>query len=177
MREDLEQFFPGAFVHVSSVEIRWEGGDVDFKSLSIEEIIDQSSMEGISTAGCHFYVFIDKEKGTKKDYQAEYKYFTETVDEYIELKRMIPLIVTFVKVDSSTIERLKGYLSKDLDYDGIFEKEVLGVDDFRMGINYFNRTDLGNPTNVVACFDKEADGWIGDYKEYIRRRELFENYK
>ena len=177
LREDLEQFFPDAFIHVWRISMRWEGGNDDFRNMPLEDVIAKSSMEGIMTSGCHFYIFIDKQKGTKKNYEGEYEYFTKTVDDYIDKNKMIPLIVTFVKVDSDTINRVKEYVSKDLDYDGVFEKEILGVDNFRTGINYFNKTDLGNPTNVGACFDKNADGYVGDYEEYLRRREMFENDK
>jgi hypothetical protein len=178
LREDLIAFFPDSYIRVRNTGIMWEGGSNDFRAMSIEEIIDNSSMNDFSCPGCIIDIFVDKEIGTKKDYEGEYKYFTDTVDRDIENKEMLPITVSFWLVDKETMNRVQSFFSRDLDFlDGEFIKEVFQIENYERGINYFDKNELGNPPNITACFYKPADGYIGNYNEYQRRREELENVK
>ena len=105
----------------------------------------------------------------------EYKYFTETIDEYISKNKMLPLVVKIYYVNSEYIYKISSYFQNDLDMDGYFEEEILGTTDYLKGVKKKGDEDLGNPPNIMINLTKDAAGYIGDEKEYIRRRELLEN--
>ena len=174
LRNDLSSFFPDSYIRVSHANIRWEGKEADFRAMTIEEIIDSSSMEGIYTSGCYVDIYIDKETGTACKYAEEYEYFTTTIDEYIQSKKMIPVIVKFILVDHETKNNVIDYFSKDIKWDTRYEA-ALGVEKYEEGIYYRNQDNLGNPPNVVANFKITSDNYIGDFDEYLRRREALDN--
>ena len=51
----------------------------------------------------------------------------------------------------------------------------MGVDDWELGIVSNNQSDLGTPPNITMNFNKNANGYIGEFEEYKRRREELEN--
>lgn len=177
LKNDLYRFYPDSFIRVDSVGLNWEGNATqDFREMNLEETLASSSRFEGSYSGCFVDIFINKDVGSRGNYEEEYYYFTNTIDEYIEEKKMIPLKIVFYKTDTETINRLEEYFKKDIDNDSIYA-QVLGVEYFELGIHTKNGIDLGNPPNISACFDKDEDGFIGEFSEYKRRRELLENAK
>ena len=177
LRQDLIKFFPDSFIRVDSVGLLWNGNGLqDFRNMSLEEVLINSIEYEGAYSGCFVDIYINKEANTIGDYEGEYNYFTNTVNKYIDEKKMIPLKVTFYKIDKDTLNKIEDYFLKDLDEDSEYEK-ILGIDKYRLGIYRKDTNDLGSPPNITACFDEKAGGYIGDYDEYERRRKELDNVK
>lgn len=175
LQEDLKCFFPNSYIRMDKVSMRWgENNLQDFRTMSIEEIMDNSVVYDGPYAGCFLSIYYCKDTESKSDIKGEYNYFTNMIDKYVEEKKMLPLTVTLYQVKPESISRLKDYFSKDLDEDSFYE-EALGVDHFELGICGEGEQNVGNPPNISACFDKRAERYIGDYYEYERRRKELEN--
>lgn len=122
--------------------------------------------------GLYLDIYISKTVGTPKLYNREYRYFTDQVNKYIEDGTMQEVTVTFYKVDNESIEKISEYFKKNSVEKNDFYTNALGIDSFQVG----NNNDfLGKPTQISACFKKGMPSYLDDEKEYIRRRELFEN--
>ena len=184
LRKDLEPFFPGSYIHVAHAYADFnDNGSLDFRTMSIKEILDNSNV-GIETIGDHVYqhrcivdIYVDKAVGTAEDYEGEFEYFSKTIADKVSKNEMLPLCVSIYMVDKDTIDRLKDYNSMSLNYDSIFEKKVLGVEDFELGVISEDTSDLGNPPNMCAVFADAYPAYLDNFDEYARRRKLLESAK
>ena len=120
--------------------------------------------------GTTIYIYFDKDKGTSKQYQKEYSYFSEEVDKYINQGIMTEPVVVFFKVDNETLDKLGDYYKIHENRTSLFFFDYLGID-YARG----DETNLGNPPNVSICFWKKSKVYIGDLDNYMFRRELIEN--
>ncbi len=174
LKEDLKQFFPDAYFKSIIPAIKMIDTSMDFREHSLEEILENSISEG-SYGGIILNVFIDKEIGTTNDYEGEYQYLTETVNEYIKDGKMLPVSIRFFWLTSETQERVRQYYLTDLDNDDYFQTEILGTMSYKYGIATESSSDVGDPPNVSACFNELAEEYVKNQEEYVRRRELLEN--
>lgn len=175
LEEDIKSFFPDSYIRIERVSLRWEGdSSMDFRDMSIDNILKNSVVLDGAYSGCFMDVYVNKDIGSTKNFSDEYEFFTSTVDQYIEEGKMIPLTVSFYWIDEDALNRIEKYFSKDVDDDLCYEV-ALGVDNFEMGIYTFEGENVGSPPNISVCFDKDAEGFIGSYSEYKRRREIIEN--
>ena len=161
LREDLEQFFPSAYIRMESLSMPMDES-LDFKNLPLEKIIEQSNLlyKGTPAEGfksCYLNIYINSETGSTKQYEEEYLYFTDKVNEYISENRMVPIYATFYLVDGETLERVRNYYLDDLDYDSYFQNDV-----------------RGNVPEMSACFDTSIQGYMLK-DEYIKLRRDFED--
>ena len=124
---------------------------------------------GLGTA---LYIYYDKQIGTLKEYEREYKYFSEEIYQYIDDGKMTEPTVFIYKVDGEALVRIEDYFSRNYVCRGDFYSTILGVDNYKMGDN---QNDLGSPPNIHICFQKKAPTYVDNYNEYLRRRELLEN--
>lgn len=184
LRTDLEPFFPGSYIHVSHAYADVNNnGSLDFRTMSIKEILDNSGLEYLSYGEhlfqptCDVDIYVDKAVGTTEDYEGEYEYFSKTIADKVSKNEMLPLCVSIYMVDKDTIDRLKDYNSKDLDYDHYFYETVLGVEDYELGVISEDTSDLGNPSNMSAVFADAYPAYLDNFDEYARRRKLLESAK
>lgn len=160
LEEDIEELFPSSYYRIKMAYIYPKRNNNDFRDMSIEEIISEASFDNIAgNSGCIMDLYINKDVGTKGDYETEYDYFTNTIAQYVNQKRMLPITVVFYSVDSKTIEKIKKYYEADLDNDSYFQNKV-----------------RGECSQMSACFD-ENKGMFIEKEMYIRAREKFENGK
>ena len=173
LKNDLSCFFPKAYFK-TDVEISIKDNQFDFRNSSLEGLI-LNTKEGEKTyREAHLYIYVDNSVKSTKAYEMEYKYFTETIDEYTSKNKTLPLVVKIYYVNSEYIDKISSYFQNDLDMDGYFEEEILGTTDYLKGVKKKGDEDLGNPPNIMINLKKDEAGYIGDEKEYIRRRELLE---
>lgn len=184
LRADLEPFFPGSYIHVRHAYANFnDNGSLDFRIMSIKEILDNSDIETVNYGDyvyqptCDVDIYVDKAVGTAEDYEGEFEYFSKTIAGKVSKNEMLPLVVSIYMVDKDTIDRLKDYNSKDLDYDNYFINTVLGVDDCKLGVNSENATELGDPPNMCAVFADAYPSYLDNFDEYARRRKLLESAK
>ena len=173
LEEDLEQFFPGAYIH-TKIKVWPIKGVTDVKNASLEELIGSINSSGhIHLA--YVDIYVDEKIGTNKMYHEEYLYFEDIIRNKVPQDQMLPLAVSIFKVDSETINRLNDYYSKNLGKkDNYFENSVLGVNEYSIGIINRESKGLGTPPNIVAGFNYD---FIDDEEEYIWKREQLENAK
>ena len=88
LKKDLQQFFPDACLFVDSNTVRIDDS-VDFRSCSLEELIDNMHDEAGYNKEAMVRIFLSKKIGTKEDYEGEYNYFNNT-DE-IDNHELIPI--------------------------------------------------------------------------------------
>ncbi len=174
LKEDLKQFFPDAYFHSYIYSMQMIDTSMDFREHTLEEIVENSVSEG-SYGGLQTQIYVSSQADTSSDYHEEYQYFTETVNQYIEQKKLIPMTVTYIRVDTNALSRVQEYFSRDVDIDSYYENEILGVSSYKSGIRSNEDSDVGSPPNIVACFITTVSGYIGSEEEYIRRREILEN--
>ena len=122
--------------------------------------------------GTQLYIYYDREIGTTKDYEREYKYFSQEIKKYVEEGKVEVPTVEICKVDSDALGRIEDYFSNNYNCRGDFYTTVLGVENYKMGDN---QNDLGNPPNIHICFKEKAPTYVDNYDEYRRRREMLEN--
>lgn len=170
LKEDLEDFFPGAYIRTEVKRMKQEEEILDFGEMSLEDMIINS--QGIGEMFVDIYY--DKGVGTKKDYGGEYKFFSDSINENINQNKMFPTIVSIYKVDSSAIVKLEEYFKKDTRWTGDFERNILGTDDYKLGICTAEEENLGSPSNIAVCFIYDAPTY-NFFDEYCRKRELLEN--
>ena len=180
LQEDLDDIIPGAYVRVTEItRIDWNDDTLDFRNMSLEEMMDNITKYDYEGVGPVIYadIYIDQSVTPAADYEAEYKYFTETVDQYIEENKMFPLIIGFTKLKTSAYYNTIDHLSRSRHWDNGYEK-AMGVgtapDYYQSGVYGPNSSDVGNPPNIAANFLKESEGYIGSYTEYERRRKLLD---
>lgn len=171
LREDLKEYFPDAYIQFEGSYLFVED-DYDFRNKSIEEVLQHCDGDG------HLYIYINRDVGSAKEYRKEFSYFTETINEYIENDRMVPLLVTIVLVEPDAIPRIEDYLKHHI-YTGnsMWYEEVIGIGKYKdeWGVISPDGEDLGNPPNIAACFIKDMPADISmNEEEYVRRRELLE---
>ena len=169
LEDDLEQFFPDAYYRADIMTLTMIDQNKDFRTQTLEEILENAQGEAV-----FLDVYVNKEVGSTKQYKEEFKYFSETISEYVDSNRMLPIIVSFYYVNKSTQDKVRDYFKTDLDEDHYYESVVLGVPDFKLGVCTSDVDDVGTPPNISANFLPSTGGWIGSEEEYIRRRELIE---
>lgn len=177
LANDIQEFFPDSCIEMERTCLRWEGdSSFDFRNMNIEEIMDHSeAYEGPIFSGCYLNIYVNKNVGSTKEYEKEYEFFTNTIDEYVEEKKMLPVTVTIYYITPGAVQKIEEYLKKDADRDRIFEKQIAGEDRIETGITEPGRSELGNPPNITVCFKKDKDLFVDSFDEYKRRRELLEN--
>lgn len=104
-------------------------------------------------------------------------FFTTENEKRIKSNEMIPIMLTIYKVDGETKKEIENYFKDDLDMDTFFIEKVLKSDDFYSGINTYekNEKDFGIPPKISIDFICSDEGFVGEFDEYKRRRELLEN--
>lgn len=167
----IEQFFPECYI-MTNVKIRFDS-DVDVRGKTLEEIIPFINDDEDVLHSAHIYIYINKDVGTLREYEKEYIFFDNEIDEMVADGQMLPICVQMYWLDSEHVEKVRKYFLHDLDWDANYE-EALGVSNYKFGINGVDQTDLGSPPNISMSFNKEKDGEI-EIAEYVRRRELIEN--
>ncbi|MCR4696306.1 MAG: hypothetical protein K5654_03240, partial [Lachnospiraceae bacterium] len=121
-------------------------------------------------------IFLCEEDESEHNFAGEFEYFTKTIDQYIEQKKMIPLNVKMYKVNDETLSKVQEYYTRDLDFDDRFFRDVLGIERYQGGIYYFDQEELGNPPNIVLQFDKQTEASLSNnFDEYLRRRKALED--
>lgn len=171
---DLLPFFIDVFVHVDS-RFSITDESTDFKNKNLKELIGNMKEYEGDIGEAYIDVFINEDRGTKKDYKNEYYYFSETVNEYVNNKEMIPIIVEFYWIDGETKEEIEKYFSENAEVNNTFIKDILKTDNFQKAIRTKEDEDAGNPRRIVVSFGKESWNDLIDYQEYKRRREILEN--
>lgn len=184
IQSDLEDIIPGAYIRVNDVTcVDWDN-TIDFRGMSLEEMLDKITFYDSETvhAGFDVDIFIDESVKPTADYEAEYKYFDETINDLADANKMLPVSVSFRKLKRGNFYKTKEYLSTDRDWDSLFEYAMglnhdgdLGF--YEWGIFSPDSDEVGNPPNIAACFEKAYEGYIGSLEEYERRRKLLDKSK
>ena len=161
LQEDLEQFFPSVYVRMDRLYMIMDES-IDFNKLPLEKVLDNSNQiyQGSPTKGLHggfIDIYIDSSVDSTKQYEEEYIYFTDKVNEYISENKMVPIYATFYLVDGETLERVRNYYLSDIDFDSYFQNDV-----------------RGNVPEMSVCFDTTISGYISK-DEYINARKEFED--
>jgi len=172
LSEELNCFFPGCYVRttIKSSDIEIQGNII---GLNLNEILRKITENGGDVGYGICLIYINKERMINSDYIGEYQFFSTTIDKEVEERSMIPICIQLYWLDEETVDRIQNYYKKDIDWDETFESEILGVENYKYGINSENGTDVGNPPNISASFLKDREGET-NVDEYIRRRELLE---
>lgn len=123
--------------------------EYDFSKIFVEILRDGGFID----------IYIDSSVDSTKQYEEEYIYFTDKVNEYISENKMVPIYATFYLVDGETLERVRNYYLSDIDFDSYFQNDV-----------------RGNVPEMSACFVKTAPAFVSK-EEYTKRRADFENGK
>ncbi|GEM_PF-6266751 len=175
LEKDFAPFFPDVAIFVDS-KFSFTDENIDYTGSSLKELIEGMNNGDGYIKEASVYVFVNFDVGTTKKYAEEYDYLTDILDQEIKNNEMIPLKISFFRVDSETKERIKEYFSEDIDIDGYFVSEIVKAneDDFWEGVRDKNQTELGNPPRIVVCFGKDIWKDYLDVEEYTRRRELLE---
>ena len=169
-KNDLQKYFPEAYFH-TKVKYRNKEKLTSINEKTLPEMINNIDTK-YSSSGM-LYIYYDKNKGTLKEYDEEFNYFEDLISNQVPQKRMIPITVTIFKVDVDCIDRLKEYYYKNVGKgESYYEKTVLGVENYEMGLISNDSEEIGNPPNISAAFN---DFIVIEKEEYVRRRERIDN--
>ena len=172
--KDLQKFFPGAYfktnVTCATEQIEQYSS---IRNRSLEEMMNNKP-EGY-VGNMYLYIYVDTSVGTTKQYEAEYLYFTETVDKYIEENKMRPVTVSITKVNTSDMAYIEEYFKENTIQGSDFNAE-LGISPGKDSLYNYESINPGNPPEMSACFEETKNN-IGSVEEYIRRREIWEDAK
>ncbi len=168
---DLQKFFPGAYFRT---EVTCATEQIEqytsISNRSLEEMMNNKPEGYVGSVGLDIYV--DASVGTTKQYEAEYRYFWETVERYVQENKMFPVTVCIVKLDTATLSQVKEYFKENAiiyNYESLLGGRLDGVGGTKA-------TDAGNPPSMAACFNENYIE-IENVEEYIRRREIWEDAK
>jgi len=126
---DLQNYFIESYIRTTA-NVVLQDSDMDFKQITMDNIdCNINTSEGY-TKNIYLEVYIDMEKGTNRDFEGEYNYF-ENVMHTINLETS--LTIHFFAVDGQTLRRVREYYKDNIIWDGSFEKEILGVDNYETG--------------------------------------------
>lgn len=161
IEKDLKHFYPNSYIRIKEIYMfRKEGDESDFREKTLEELISEATFETISgNSGCIIEVYMDKDSGSIKDYEAEYKYYTEIIGEHVLEGKMLPVTVAYYLVEKTVLKKIEDYYKKDLDYDSYFQNEI-----------------RGECKRMSACFDERQNMFIKK-EEFITERKKFEDGK
>ncbi|MBP5661444.1 MAG: hypothetical protein J6X08_08975 [Lachnospiraceae bacterium] len=155
LTNDLIDFFPDFWVRVSTSYLNSEDELFDPARATDEEIMQKLKV-AVDEGGCYAEIFINETAVSYGRYEAEYEYFTKTVDRYIDEKKMFPIYVSFFKLPQEEIENLQKCARTNTDTNVYYKK-----------LNDFNSVDF--------CFFKDSNLYLNDVSEYKRIREKMEN--
>ena len=172
LEKDLQKFFPGAYFRIF-IDFYPKQEFTDISNHSLEELIGNADEDKVQAFSVDIYV--DEAVGTTKQYEEEYLYFTETVDRYIQEKKMFPIMITITKVDGEKLNYIKEYFKTEATEKSNFN-DGIGIQVGSERIIHPEDTDPGNPPCIVANFSGKGIV-IENVEEYIRRREIWENAK
>ena len=155
LTNDLVNYFPNFWVRVSTSHLNYKDEMFNPAMASDEEIM-QNLKVAVKEGGCYVEIFIDKATGSYGQYEAEYEYFTQTVDRYIDEKKMFPIYVSFFSLSKDEIEDLKKCAQTNTDTNSYYKK-------------------LEELEEVDFCFFKDSNLYVDDISEYCNDRENMEN--
>ena len=162
---EITQLYNNCFVR-TRVSISLDN-DLDVRNKDIKDILDSRTGDAL----VYVDIYFDENRETVK-IEDEYKYYGEVLDEYEDAGDMLPSVIHLYHVDDNTIQQIKKYFEKDLDVDGVYEKEVLKIDRIKGGLFTNSDTEVGTPPNMRVSFVKGNVRTICDMDEFIRRRNL-----
>ncbi len=125
LKEELKQFFPDSYIRAEINGMHVKNQELDFRNMTIEEILDNSIIsDEFGYLGVDIY--INEEKGTNKEYEKEYDFFSEKVTNYVNEKKLLPIGVCFWYVQEDSFDRIVQYYEEDIDYDSYFQEQIRG---------------------------------------------------
>ncbi len=172
--KDLQKFFPGAYFRT---EVTCATEQIEqyssISNRSLEEMMSNKPEDYIGNM--NLYIYVDASVGTTKQYEAEYLYFTEIVDKYIEENKMRPVTVSITKVSATDMAYIEAYFKENATQGSDFFDELY-IGPEKECLNTPESISPGSTPRMAACF-KETSNNIGPVEEYIRRREIWEDAK
>ena len=125
------------------------------------------------TGSMDLYIYVDRAVGTTKQYEEEYRYFTETVAKYTQENKMLPAMVVITKVDTADINYIEEYFKTEA-IEGNDFFDVLNIGPNKPCLITPEDTNPGETPRMSAVF-LSGGNVIGSQEEYIRRREIWED--
>ena len=172
LEKDLQKFFPGAYFRThANIVNEMNGRFTDIRNRTLEEMLENKP-EG-QTGSMDLYIYVDRAVGTTKQYEEEYRYFTETVAKYTQENKMLPAMVVITKVDTADINYIEEYFKTEA-IEGNDFFDVLNIGPNKPCLITPEDTNPGETPRMSAVF-LSGGNVIGSQEEYIRRREIWED--
>lgn len=125
VQEDISQFFPGCYVRVGDIDLFWPDETKSFSNMDLEELIANSEIIGEGNVSLDIY--IDKNAVNSKDFDKEYEYFTNKIDEYVNEGKMLPIASMFYIIDTDTIDKIENYFKTNTTSKHEYDELILDV--------------------------------------------------
>lgn len=154
---ELKQFFPDSYCRISQLHAIINVNP-QFRQLSLEELVGALEYrDDMPIHGCLLDIYINKDVGSSKDYEGEYTFFTDRVNELIDENKMTEVKVFLYMTDSEKIESVKKYFLQNADYYSDYEEL------------------MENTPEVHFNFIKDFENGLVSKDKYIEERKKFEN--
>ncbi len=99
----INSFYQDSYIQLLDVDGQWKSSK-DFRTMDMEDIINESHCKGVI-----LYVFINGKIGTKQEYEKEYEFYTDKIDEMINQGNMVPIGIYFYYLKDDNLIDIKNY--------------------------------------------------------------------
>lgn len=169
---DLHRLFPSSYFKVN-VSMTPKNNISKVRDASLMSLVADAKKADYSHV--HIDIYYEEDTIDTEQYEQEYLYFTDTINDYINKGYMFPLSVSFYRIDDSQKQKIIGYYLEDTRKNKRFYDTVFGKDVYVEGVRTNEDTEVGTPPNITVYFSDDTPDKVDDMDEYIRRRTLLDS--